>query len=171
MAMWPSQVCKHATASSPGSACSGISTAYTVGHQESCSYHRQTAQPIPIALEKFGAPVVGHGSVHSMRLENVCSAIARALRNAKCNSSCSNFYDCQAATEMASTNETSAPGNPHNSFVVLETFLEDALVYQPFVSEVRFEAGLNQRRGCLNKIATVAPHLLSLTMPHASSID
>ena len=47
---------------------------------------------------------------------------------------------------MASTNETSAPANPHNSFVILESFVEDALVYQPFVSEVRFEAGLNQRR-------------------------
>ena len=48
---------------------------------------------------------------------------------------------------MASTNVTSAPANPHNSFVILESFVEDALVYQPFVSEVRFEAILNQRRG------------------------
>ena len=63
---------------------------------------------------------------------------------------------------MESTKETSAPAHPHNSFVILESFVQDALVYQPFVAEVRFEAGLNQRRGGLNRRATVARHLLSI---------
>ena len=82
-----------------------------------------------------------------MLLENVCSAIARALPNTKCNASSAIFYERQAATEMASTNETSAQANPHNSFVILESFVEDAFVMEAFISGLRVISILNQRRG------------------------
>ena len=63
---------------------------------------------------------------------------------------------------MASTNVRSKPAHPHNSFAMLESFVEDALVYQPYVSKVRLDAGLNQSRKGLNRRDTDARHLPSI---------
>ena len=57
------------------------------------------------------------------------------------------FSESQASTETASTDEKSASANPHSSFVILESFVEDAFVMEAFISGVRVISILNQRRG------------------------
>ena len=67
---------------------------------------------------------------------------------------------------MASTNVRSKPTHPRSSFVMLESFVEDALVYQPYVAQVRLDAGQNQSRKGLNRRATVARQLLCMPLSH-----